>query len=155
VSHPRTILCIDDNVLLLALRKAQLESSDFKVFIAESGSAGLEIVNREPIDVVILDYSMPGMDGGMVAKELRRRCPNVAIVLSSGIAEIPESVLMIMDGVVAKGTSSADLIKEIERVTTERSKPTEPIQHIEIDRSAEHSRRVSRSRQARRQQRGG
>jgi hypothetical protein len=93
----------------------------------------------------------------MVAKELRRRCPNVAILLSSGIEEIPASVLMIMDAVVAKGTSAVDLVREIERVTTERSKPTEPIPNVEIGRSAEHSRRVSRSRQARtrRQQRGG
>lgn len=136
------------------MRKAQLESADFKVFTAESGSAGLEIVNREPIDVVILDYRMPGMDGGMVAMELRRRCPNVAIILSSGIAEIPDSVLMIMDGVLAKGTSAVDLIKEIERVTT-ATKPAEPIPHIELDRSADHSRRVSRSGRTRRQQRGG
>jgi CheY-like chemotaxis protein len=48
---------------------------------------GLAIVDREPIDVVILDYLMPGMDGGMVAKELRRRCPDVAILLSSDIKE--------------------------------------------------------------------
>jgi CheY-like chemotaxis protein len=158
VSPPRTILCIDDNVLLLALRKAQLESSDAKVFTAENGPAGLEIANREHIDVVILDYLMPGMDGGAVAKELRRACPNIAILLSSGVQEIPRSVLVIMDGVVVKGTSSPALCEEIDRVIAERSKPPEPIPHIEVERSAEHLRRVSRSKQARarlRQQRRG
>jgi len=138
------------------MRKALLESSDFKVFTADNGPAGLEIANREPIDVVILDYQMPRMDGGAVAKELRRCRPNVAIILSSAIEEIPESVRMIMDGVVAKGTSSAALIKEIERVTTVRSRLPEPIPYIEVDRreQPEHSRRVSRSKQARmRQQR--
>jgi DNA-binding response OmpR family regulator len=149
VSRPRTVLCIDDNILLLAMRKALLESSDFKVFTADNGPAGLEIANREAIDVVILDYSMPGMDGGTVAKELRRRWPNVAILLSSGVDGIPDSIRILMDGVVPKGTSSAAMIKEIERVTTERSRPAEPISHIELDRSADHSRRVSRSKQSR------
>jgi DNA-binding response OmpR family regulator len=105
------------------MHKALLESNNFKVLTAENGSAGLTIANREPIDVVILDYSMPGMDGGRVATELRRRCPNVAVLLSSGIEEIPKSVLALMDGVVAKGTSFATLIKEIERVTTRRARP--------------------------------
>jgi hypothetical protein len=38
VLHPPTILCIDDDVLLLALRRALLESSDSKVLTAETGS---------------------------------------------------------------------------------------------------------------------
>jgi CheY-like chemotaxis protein len=147
LSRPNTILCIDDDVLLLALRKALLESSDFKVFTADNGPAGIEIVDREMIDMVIVDYHMPGMDGGAVAKELRKRCPNIAILLSSGIEEIPESVRMIMDGVVAKGTSSAVLMKEIERVTIARSRLPEPITYTEVERRErpEHSRRASRS----------
>ncbi len=151
MSRPTTILCIDDNLLLLAMRKALLESSDFKVFTADSGPVGLDIANREAIDVVILDYHMPGMDGGTVAKQLRRCCPKVAILLSSAVEEIPESVRMIMDGVVAKGTSSAVLVKEIERVTTARSRLPEPISYIEVERKErpERSRRGSRSKSGR------
>jgi CheY-like chemotaxis protein len=151
LSPPPTILCIDDNVLLLALRRALLESSDFKVFTADNGPAGIEIANREAIDVVIVDYQMPGMDGGTVAKELRRRCPNVAILLSSGVEKIPESVQMMMDGVVAKGKSTAALVKEIERVITAKSRPPEPIPYIEVERKEppEHSIRVVRSKQSR------
>jgi DNA-binding response OmpR family regulator len=160
LSRPLTILCIDDNVLLLAMRKALLESSDFKVFTADNGPVGLEIARRERIDVVILDYKLPGMDGGTVAKELRRSCPNIAILLSSGMQEIPESVLLIMDGIVPKGTPSAVLINEVERLTSARARPAKPIPHIEVERKErlEHSRQVSRSKQLRarlRQQRRG
>jgi len=134
------------------MRKALLESSDFKVLTAENGPAGLAIANRERIDVVILDYSMPGMDGGRVAAELRRTCPNVAILLSSGMQKIPESVLALMDGVVAKGTSSATLIKEIERVTTRKARPLAQPQvpnEVDWEEPKKHSRRFVRSRQLR------
>jgi CheY-like chemotaxis protein len=66
-----------------------------------------EIVDREPIDVVILDYRMPGMDGGRVAQELRRRHPKVEIIMSSGLEEMPQSLLTIVHGIIPKGTSSA------------------------------------------------
>lgn len=140
MSPTLTILCIDDNVLLLALRKALLESSDFKVFTAENGPAGLEIANREHIDVAILDYNLPGMDGGRVAKELRTSCPSVAILLSSGMQEIPESVLALMDGVVPKGASSVVLIQTIDRVTRAKSAPPVQIPEIARTEQVEHSR---------------
>jgi hypothetical protein len=70
---------------------------------------------------------MPGMDGGRVAIELRKTRPEIAILLSSGLEEIPESVLAAVDGIVAKGSPCAALMKEIERVTTTKSRVPEPI----------------------------
>ena len=149
MSRPPTLLCIDDDVLLLAIRKALLESSDFRVLTAENGPLGLKIANREPIDVVILDYQMPGMDGGRVANELRRRRPEIAILLSSGLEEIPQSLLTIVDGVVPKGSSSATLKKEIERVMTAGPRVPEQISQMDIDRAEQikHSRRFAHSKQ--------
>lgn len=112
------VLCIDDNALVLAIRKSLLESRDFRVLTAEDGPAGLEIANRKPVDIVIVDYEMPGMDGATVAKELRRRHPNLPILLVSGFAgKIPEALLAVVDGFIAKGSSPAILLKEVERVT--------------------------------------
>jgi CheY-like chemotaxis protein len=129
------VLCIDDNVLVLAIRKSLLESRDFRVLTAEDGPAGLEILNRKPIDVVIVDYEMPGMDGGAVAKELRRRHPNLPILLVSGFAgKIPESLLAIVDGFIAKGSSPDLLIKEVVRVTEAKAKRPEPVQTVDVSR---------------------
>ena len=129
------VLCIDDNVLVLAIRKSLLESRDFRVLTAEDGPAGLEIVNRKPVDVVIVDYEMPGMDGGAIAKELRRKHPNLPILLVSGFAgEIPESLLAIVDGFIAKGSSPDLLIKEVVRITEAKVKRPEPTQVVDVSR---------------------
>jgi DNA-binding NarL/FixJ family response regulator len=91
------------------------------VLTAENGPAGLEIANREQIEVVILDYNMPGMDGGAVAEEIRSKHPDIAILLLSGFpSKIPESVLSIVDGFIYKGSSPAILLQELQRVTTAR-----------------------------------
>lgn len=113
------VLCIDDNVLGLAIRKAILESRDFRVFTAENGPAGLEIANRESIDLVVLDYHMPGMDGGTVARELRNQHPKIPILLFSGFpGKVPESVMAAVDGFVSKGSPPDALIKEVQRLTS-------------------------------------
>ena len=147
------VLCIDDNVLVLAIRKSLLESRDFRVLTAEDGPAGLEIVNRKPIDVVIVDYEMPRMDGGAVAKELRRRYADLPILLASGFAgKIPESLLAIVDGFIAKGSSPDLLIKEVKRVTEAKPKRPEPQM---FDASRKHIRQSHKRVVPSRQQRTG
>lgn len=78
------VLCIDDNATGLNTRKVLLEAKDFRVFTAQDGPAGFAIANSEQIDVVILDFRLPGMDGGEVAKELRTTHPEIPILLLSG-----------------------------------------------------------------------
>ena len=122
MSNLPAVLCIDDNVLGLAIRKAILESRDFHVFTAENGPAGLELVDRERIDLVVLDYHMPGMDGGKVARELRSRHPEIPILLFSGfLAQVPESLLCSVDGCVSKGSTPETLVKEVQRITSAKT----------------------------------
>lgn len=128
MSHLPAVLCIDDNVLGLAIRKAILESRDFRVFTAENGPAGLEIVSRERINLVVLDFQMPGMDGGQVARELRSRHPEIPILLFSGFpGQVPESLMASVDGFVSKGSPPDALLKEVERLTSPKNPavPTE------------------------------
>lgn len=149
--HPPAILCIDDNVLTLAIRKAILESRDYRVFTAGNGIAGLEVVNREPIDVVILDYNMPEMDGGTVAEEIHSKHPDVHILLLSGFpSKVPESVLGIVDGFIYKRSSPTILLQEVQRVTTARRQRPKRIPRTSdaTKKQLEHTERlIARSRQ--------
>jgi CheY-like chemotaxis protein len=137
MSHP-TILCIDDNVAGLASRKLLLESKGFRVITAQDGHAGLEIVDHEPIDTVILDYKMPDMDGGTVAEELRRKHPHIPILLLSGfVGDIPESVMNLVDGCLVKGSPPATLLQEVGRVAGVAPKPSQKVSQT-IDTTKRH-----------------
>ena len=99
-----TVLCIDDEPSLLQLEKRFLESHGYKVLTAVSGPEGLEILSAAPVDVVVLDYLMPEMDGLAVALEIRRISPEIDIIIHSGTPlQIPNRLLEIADQMVAKG----------------------------------------------------
>ena len=72
MSRP-VILCIDDEELGLEIRKLVLERQGFTVLTARDGHTGLTIFDTHQVDAVVLDYAMPGMDGGQVATILRQR----------------------------------------------------------------------------------
>lgn len=80
------ILVVEDIDLLRTLARQNLEKADFKVVTANNG---LEAVNifaeqRQMIRVILLDSSMPVMDGLTALKKLREIDPNVKVILSSG-----------------------------------------------------------------------
>ena len=58
-----TILCIDDHWNGLIGRKLLLEESGYEVLEATSGAEGLDLFFLRPVDAVVLDYQMPGMNG--------------------------------------------------------------------------------------------
>ena len=60
---PKTVLCVDDEAIGLRVRKILLEGHGFKVLTASSGQQGLTIFDENKVDLVVLDYYMPGMNG--------------------------------------------------------------------------------------------
>ena len=87
------ILCIDDEALGLQIRKAVLERAGYRVLTALDGSSGLTLFAGEPVEGVILDYFMPGMDGGQVATAMRKQRPEVPILLLSAYVNLPQEVV--------------------------------------------------------------
>jgi CheY-like chemotaxis protein len=85
--RPRTILAIDDDPGQLALWQELLRPIGFNLFVAGSGGAGLSLAELGKPDVVLLDVSMPGLDGWDVARRLRERFGrNLLILMVSGNA---------------------------------------------------------------------
>ncbi|HMA91909.1 MAG TPA: response regulator [Polyangiaceae bacterium] len=67
------VLVIEDNEQNLYLMRFLLEKNGFVVTDARSGHEGLELADRMPPDLILLDIQLPGMDGYSVALELRKR----------------------------------------------------------------------------------
>jgi CheY-like chemotaxis protein len=112
-----TILCIDDEPETLRLRKELLEMHGFTVLTASSGVEGLRLLTQSRgVDLVLLDYAMPGMAGDRVAEELKGLYPRLRIVIMSGFPDLPESLLRMVDGFVRKGQDPEAVIGTISRV---------------------------------------
>jgi two-component system, cell cycle sensor histidine kinase and response regulator CckA len=83
------ILLVEDEEAVRAFAGRALTARGYKVFEAASGSEALDLFNdlSEPVDLVISDVVMPGMDGPTLMRELRRRQPDLKIIFVSGYAE--------------------------------------------------------------------
>lgn len=77
------VLVVDDDKNTRKLLQAVLENDGYEVLTAENGEAALELMDRQYIDLVVLDIMMPGMDGYEFTKALRQCNNNLPILMVS------------------------------------------------------------------------
>jgi CheY-like chemotaxis protein len=111
-----TILCVDDDELGLHVRRMLLESRGYRVLTSPGGPAALQLLAHETADLVILDYYMPEMNGGVVAAELKQRYPQLPILILSAYYWLPKDALALVDGFVTKGDPPPILFAKIEEL---------------------------------------
>ncbi|HXT67061.1 MAG TPA: response regulator [Nitrospiraceae bacterium] len=78
------VLVIDDEHNFRTILEMVLRSHGYEVLLADSGTTGLSIYQREHPAVVVLDLKMPGMDGIAVFQEMRRENPKQPVIVLSG-----------------------------------------------------------------------
>lgn len=119
----RVALCIDDNLDVLECEKLFLESFGYTVLTAPSGGRGLELASSHSVDVVIVDYLMPEMNGDEVAIEMRRLTPRAPIIMLSGEVDVPEQALRWVDAFVPKDRMASQLLLTIAQLHRDGSTP--------------------------------
>jgi CheY-like chemotaxis protein len=115
-SGDNMILCIDDEAIGLVVRKMVLQSQGYEVLTALSGPEALKLFVANPVEEVVLDYSMPGMDGGEVAAELKRLNPKIKILLLTAYVDLPEAALKWVDRRSVKGVSPTSFLADLEQL---------------------------------------
>src|ERR1700746_2493886 len=122
-----TLLWIDDFEPGLALYKKMFEDLGFKVLTASTGEAGIQLAALYPIDVVVTDYEMPGMDGLRVAVSVKALNPRTPVLLFSGSSLVPGRARRVVDAFCDKAGPRGELLAAIHRLLqTKRSQRLQP-----------------------------
>ena len=110
------VLCVDDEFNGLEGRKMLLEEAGCKVLVASRGTDAMQLFASHPVDLVLLDYHMPGMNGDVVAEHMKAGQPDVPIAMLSADDGLPESALRWVDAFVSKSESPANLLQIVEHL---------------------------------------
>ncbi|WP_372681590.1 response regulator [Desulfosarcina sp.] len=120
----QSVLLVDDEKMVLEVGKAILQRLGNAVITAASGEEALDRFgqHRESIGCVVLDLTMPGMDGLATFKQLRKLSPKLPIIIASGLAIDQVTVQfgnMQPSSVIQKPYQVADLSAKIKGILKE------------------------------------
>ena len=122
----RAVLLVDDEKMVLEVGKAILQRLGHAVITAESGEAALDqfVQQRDVIGCVVLDLTMPGMDGKETFRQLRKLDPELPVIIASGLSVDQVSGQfddMAMTAVIQKPYQVADLSATIQGLLEDRA----------------------------------
>jgi putative nucleotidyltransferase with HDIG domain len=117
----RTVLVVDDDRRVIDLLQISLTQNGYRVQTALTGEEGLEIVRREPPDLVILDLRLPKKSGFEICAALKsaRETAHIPIVMVSASAEVDSRLQGLMHGAddyLTKPFSPKELLIKVRRI---------------------------------------
>ncbi len=92
------ILIIDDEEVLQDVLSSLLRKEGYEVLSATTGEKGLEALDEEDVDLVILDLMLPGISGQEVLQEIRRRDPEMVVVVVTAYSSIESAIQAMRQG---------------------------------------------------------
>jgi CheY-like chemotaxis protein len=116
MSHasPATILLVDDDPAVREVTAAMLEDLGYEVIEADDGAAALDLLARiGRIDLMLVDFSMPGMTGMELIKEVTEGRPELPVLLVTGYADDRALAAMGEDRLVLKPFRTEDLARKV------------------------------------------
>lgn len=114
-----TILIVDDDLNVLEVLEARLQSAGFRTYKAENGRDALRLIKGNKIDLMISDMKMPGMSGMEVLTKARSLQPGLPIFFLTAYGTIPDAVKAVKAGAVdylAKPFDGRELVYKLRKV---------------------------------------
>lgn len=93
-----TILIIDDERLQRESLGGYFSKAGYEIFMAGSGSAGIEIAQNHPVDLVLTDFRMPDMNGHEVLLAIKKINPAIIVILITAYGSVENAVEAMKDG---------------------------------------------------------
>lgn len=120
------VLIVDDQPLVLGVIQELLSRGPYQVSTADSAETALEMMAKDPIDVVVSDELMPGMQGSEFLAIVRQRFPNTVRIILTGHASVESAIRAINEGeiyrLLTKPVGSQELYKAIDDGLKNRAK---------------------------------
>jgi DNA-binding NtrC family response regulator len=120
----RTILVIDDETEIREGLEALLTSEGFRVVTAETGEQGLAWLETRPVDLVLLDFNLPGKNGVEILEELRSRDLELPVILITAYASVDTARAAFKAGAqdyITKPWSNDELVTQVAHVIERRT----------------------------------
>jgi two-component system, response regulator RegA len=130
VKVPRKIesaLLIDDDDAFRTTLQGALRRRSVQARTAATVEEGLVALEDAPVDLVVVDYRMPRIDGLSALPRLRRLCPEAAIMMLTGFGDIPLAVAAVREGADTLLTKPIDADRLLREATVLFERPRGPV----------------------------
>src|SRR5450830_51954 len=98
----RSLLLVDDEVNIVSALKRLLRPEGYDILTANSGEQGLELLAQQPVDVIISDQRMPGLNGADFLRQARKLRPDTIRIMLSGYTELQSVTDAVNEGAIYK-----------------------------------------------------
>ena len=107
MSEQISVLIIDDDRLIRQILQSSLSKKGFDVYTAENGPSGVDLARKENVDVILLDWMMPDMNGMEVLRQLKRdeitrQVPVFMLTCKNDRADVEQAISMGIDDYIVK-----------------------------------------------------
>ncbi|OHB73391.1 MAG: two-component system response regulator [Planctomycetes bacterium RBG_13_63_9] len=135
------LLLVDDEERFLTTTRKLIEKRGVTTFIASNGVDALKVMGEHPIDVVVLDVKMPGMDGVEVLRHIKLKHPLIEVIMLTGHASAESAVEGLKLGAfdyVTKPYEVSRLMEKVEKAYAKKHAMEEKIRKAKIERIIGH-----------------
>lgn len=87
-----SVLLVDDEVEFLETLVKRLKRRNLAAAGVNSGEEAIRVLKEKPVDVVVLDVKMPGMDGLETLREIKKYCPLIEVIMLTGHANMEVAI---------------------------------------------------------------
>ena len=113
----KTILVVDDDEAIRTLLQEELEEEGYKVLIATNARDALKMVEAEPLDLVILDIRMPGMDGLEALPRILGIKEGLPVIMNTAYSQYQDSFMSwAADAYVVKSSDLTELKEKVKEL---------------------------------------